>query len=295
MADKTQYEDGTEKEKYGIVGENFKNFNIADFKNLDFNAALEGGFMMPPMKVTSLGLKHLSSNTASTNRKTVSLQYTEVPAISQALASNKAVSVQPFLFGQFNGTMLLSPETDYWVSETLKPEVITVPERIIENHTVIREIVVEQSPPITITLPPSVNAAPQIIVNPNDEPPPPLPEEEIIVSPPNDPPPVIVSEPVPPEPVYTILPVDTPNLPIVFDFDPWWSIIPRNPFMFGGSFDGSTWFPAVLPQPIEVPPIIESSIPTALPPISLQQNEISNGGGGRDIEMDFLNWRYDLN
>lgn len=294
MADKTQYEDGTEKEKYGIVGENFKNFNIADFKNLDFNAALEGGFMMPPMKVTPLGLKQVSANTATTNRKTISLQYAEVPAITQGLATSKAVSVQPFLFGQFNGVLSLAPETDYWVSEELKPEVITVPERIIENHTVIREIVVEPSPPITITLLPSTNAAPQIILNPNDEPPPPIPEERVIVTPPNDPPPVIAADPVPPEPDVQVT-LDPPNVPIIFDFDPWWSIIPRNPFMFGGSFDGSSWFPAVLPEPIEIPPIIESSIPNALPPIPLQQSEISNGGGGRDIEMDFLNWRYDLN
>ena len=207
MADKTQYEDGTEKEKYGIVGENFTNFNIADFKNGDFNAALEGGFLLPPMNITPLGLKNVDNTgntaaTVTTNRKTLSLQYTETPAITQGLAANKSVSVQPFLFGQFNGTMSLSPETDYWVAEHLKPEIITVPERIIEHHTVIRETIIEPAPPVTITnIFPTTNVVTQIILNPNDTLPPLVNEDRVIVVPPNDPPPVIPPVPVPPEPV----------------------------------------------------------------------------------------------
>lgn len=200
LADKTQYEDGTEKEKYGIVGENFRNFNIADYKNSDFRAALEGGFLIPPMNVNPVGFKRLGLTTTQTGRKTVTLQYTETPAIVQGLASNKAVSVQPFLFGQFNGTLLLSPETDYWVSEQLKPEVITVPERIIEHHTVIREIVTEPTPPATIiNVVPSVNASSQVIDIPGSDPAPVSNSDVVVVTPPGPPPPVIPTQPVEPD------------------------------------------------------------------------------------------------
>ncbi len=462
LADKTQYEDGTDKEKYGIVGENFRNFNIADFKSPDFNAALENGFLIPPMNVNTVGFKRVTGGltNSQSNKKTVTLQYTETPAIIQGLAANKAVSVQPFLFGQFNGTLLLSPETDYWVSETLKPEVITVPERIIEHHTVIRETVIEPAPPVTIiNVSPVTNVITQIITVPGDDPPAAQTEEIIVVSPPAPPAPVIPTDPAPVEPTlppwqpetcpapwmmidvvgygkipagelkpgmyarthhehtmdygqyevthvesiqdveriqiefehtdfvcslnhkfykdgewvkaedlevgdmvglapneYEVLgisefddgevikisvaeahtyvcegilshnkqptldpepvidpvlpdvivpqvPPDPPNLPIQFDFDPWWSIIPRNPFMFGGSFDGNSWFPYVPVQPLEeTSATIESANPTVSQPIILGNefqggvsgfNDVQlSGGGGRG---DFNDFDYDRN
>ena len=429
MSDKTQYEDGTEKEKYGLVGENFKNFNIADYKNPDFNAALENGFLIPPVNINPVGFKRVGLSNSQTNKKTVSLQYTEAPAITQGLCANKAVSVQPFLFGQFNGIMTLTPETDYWVSEQLKPEVITVPERIVEHHTVIRELVKEATPPPTIVnVSQTTNAISQIVTIPGSDPPPATPDVVVVPSPPDPPAPVIPPVPVLPEPelppwqpvycpapwmmiemdkgvripagavqpgmyvkthhevtmdlgTYEVsnvklilnaerimikfnhvdfvcsvdhkfymdgewvaasdlqigdfvgaapnqyevldisdydpgevvkitvteahtyicegilshnkppdisieLPLDPPNLPIVFEFDPWWSIIPRSPIMFGG-FDGSNWFPTALPQPIESPPLIESPNPNVLPPIS------TGGGGGGRGDLDFGLYDYD--
>ncbi len=415
------------------------------------------------MNVSTVGFKRFAVDTTQTNRKTVTLQYTETPAIIQGLAANKAVSVQPFLFGQFNGTLLLSPETDYWVSETLKPEVITVPERIIENHTVIREIITEPSPPVTIiNVLPTINAATQIIETPGGDPPAPPSEEIVVVEPPAPPAPVIppspvlvqteydpwqetscpapwmmitlgngykipagelkpgmfvraahehtmdvgqyevthvesvqdeeriliefehvdfvcslthkffmngewveaenlevgdvvglapqeyevlgireyddgevmkitVNEahtyfcedilshnklptrdpqpfidPVLPDVVVPLVPPDPPNLEIKFEFDPWWGIIPRNMFGWGGSFDGSSWFPAVMPTITDIPPPIESPNPMLSEPIilgapiedvsaSLITTATRNGGGGRDIDMDFLNFKYDLN
>jgi hypothetical protein len=411
MSDKTQYEDGTEKEKYGMVGENFINFNIADYKNSDFNAALEGGFLIPPMNVNSVGFKRIAVSSARTNKKTVTLQYTESPAIVQGLAADKAVSVQPFLFGQFNGTLSITPETDYWVSETLKPEVITVPERIVEKQVVIREIVTESPSPSTLPIP-SSNANTQIIVNPGDNPPT-DPGSVIIVAPPAGPAPVIGADPVditPPDscpapwmmielmggisrPAGDIKPgmyvktnheltmdlgtymvthvesvQDCPriqiefehvdfvcslthkfymdgkwvnaedlevgdmvglaprqyevlgisefddgevikltveeahtyvcegllshnkpptnrergrDLPIYFEFDPWWSNIPRSPFAYGGSFDGTAWFPSVPVSPIEDIVIPESPNPTLSPPIILGNENLGASGGGR--------------
>jgi hypothetical protein len=464
LSDKTQYEDGTEKEKYGIVGENFRNFNIADYKNADFNAALEGGFLIPPMNVNAFGLKRLGLSSSKQNRKTVTLEYTETPAIVQGLAADKAVSVQPFLFGQFNGIVYLSPETDYWVSEQLKPEIITVPERIIEHHTVTREIVKEPAPPVTITnVYQTTNVINQIITTPGDNPPPPSNNEIVVVEPPAPPAPVIPTEPSLPEPPVTCpapwmmitlangykipagdlkpgmyvraahehtmdvgqyevthvesvqdeeriliefehvdfvcslthkffmngewveaenlevgdivglapqeyevlgireydagevmkitvneahtyfcedilshnkpprlldpgpivdpvidvivptVPPDPWNLPIVFEYDPWWSIVPKNMFGWGGQFDGTSWFPYAPPQILgDVATSLESSNPTLSEPIILgapiedvrssliinpsdAARGTSGGGGGRDIDLDFLNFRYDLN
>jgi hypothetical protein len=225
LGDKTSYEDGTEKEKYGIVGENFSNFNIADYKNPDFKVAIDNGFMVPAMRVSNYGFKNLSNVTTKVNKKTISLEYTEVPAIVQGVTSNKSVSIQPFLFGSFNGTLELTPETDYWINNNLKPEIISVPERIIEKHHVIREIVREPAPPVTIINNyPVTNVIHQIIVSPGEDPPPvppPAPPGQppvkVIVDPP--PPPIVIPpEPtppviVPPPPPPVLPPQDPPPIP----------------------------------------------------------------------------------
>jgi len=312
MADKTQYEDGTEKEKYGLVGENFKNFNIVDYKNPDFNVALEDGFMIPSMKVYSLGLKPFGINNASVNRKTVCLSYTEVPAITQSLASDKSVSVQPFLFGQFNGSISLTPETDMWVSETLKPEVITVPEKIIEINTVIREKVVEPSNPSTLK-PPTANAN-TVIITPNDP----------VLDPGEDGPP-IRTEPTPVIPDKPVI-IDFP----CFDFSYLNFNIPElgfgsfsgiglpgtggyygvastgttlpwtggngcigNLFSNGGLYGDSLWGPKIENPFVEsqVEPIFEPQNPTTTQPINLGGGlDLSGGGTGRDflgLDSDF--------
>jgi hypothetical protein len=78
--------------------------------------------------------------------------------------------------------------------------------------------------------------------------------------------------------------------PIIFDFDPWWSIIPRTPFGFGGSFDGTSWFPYVPVSPVDDSLNIESPNPSLSPPIILgnefAQMDTLSGGGGRG-ELDF--------
>jgi hypothetical protein len=113
-------------------------------------------------------------------------------------------------------------------------------------------------------------------------------------------------DPVLPDVVVPLVPPDPPNLEIRFEFDPWWGIIPRNMFGWGGSFDGSSWFPAVMTTITDIPPPIESPNPMLSEPIilgapiedvsaSLITTATRNGGGGRDIDMDFLNFRYDLN
>jgi hypothetical protein len=310
MADKTQYEDGTEKEKYGLVGENFQNFNIADYKSTDFNVALEGGFMIPAMKVYSLGLKPVGKENTTVNKKTVCLSYTEVPAITQSLASDKAVSVQPFLFGQFNGAITLTPETDVWVSETLKPEVITVPEKIVETVTVIREKVVEPPPPPTLP-PPRANADVVIAKDPGTDLPPATDDDTVVIVPDGPDRPIIPEDPVPPN---QVLP-DLPSFPeFILEYDPWFRISPLNfgvnftfgatgysagnLFSNGGLFDDSKWVPAVTEFTAAVEPdvVFESTNPTKTPQIVLAnggRGAESGGGGAGRLDSDSIDFNYD--
>jgi hypothetical protein len=300
MADKTAYEDGTEKEKYGIVGENFTNFNIANYKSQDFAVALENGFMIPVMKVTPLDFQDIINTNTTKNKKTVSLEYTETPAISQGLASNKGVGVQPFLFGQFNGSISLTPDTDYWASDELKPEVISVPERIVETQTVIRETVVERPTPVTLP-PPTSNAATVIITTPSSDPPANT-SARVVVTPPSDPPPVITpNDPPPTEPIFPTLPLEPA---ILFDWS--WANLGFDPFNlggiglfgYGGTFNGDNlWFPSVPIASTYTTPTIEAQNPFATPPIIAGGStgisgytESSIGGGGdfnRDFDMNY--------
>jgi hypothetical protein len=175
MYDETKYEDGTEKAKFGIIGEGFKNFNIADYQNPDFNVTMDDGEMMPYIINRPYGLKLVSATSVDTKHKTLSTTYTEEEMISQPVTSNKLISVQPFLFAQFIGDVNLSPDMDYWVSETLAPDVLRAPEidgrvREIFNAERIANQIEEGT--ATVTVPnPTTNAANQISTTAGGDPP----------------------------------------------------------------------------------------------------------------------------
>jgi len=176
MYDDTKYDDGkTEKEKFGIIGEGFKNFNIADYQDPDFNVTMEEGEMRPYIKNSSFGLNLVSGSNVNRRNKTLTLNYTEEEMVSQPVTSNKLISVQPFLFAQFVGDVRLNPDIDYWVSETLKPDVLRAPEidgrvREIFNAERIANQIAEPAPQVTVPVP-STNAANQIITTPATDPP----------------------------------------------------------------------------------------------------------------------------
>jgi hypothetical protein len=116
------YEDNaTEKEKYGIVADNFTGFNVADTLNADFKCSLEKGKLSAynnlkhiPLEVSTIG-----ANTKR-NSKTVSLDYTEEVIVQQTTATAN-VTVQPYLYGTFIGQLTLSPQSDSWFSESQAP------------------------------------------------------------------------------------------------------------------------------------------------------------------------------
>lgn len=192
LADSTKYEDGTDKAKYGIVGEGFGNFNIADYKDPDFSCSMEQGEMGPLISNIPFGLKLTSNTGIKINDRTATLNFTEEPMVVQAVTSNKLVSVQPFLFAQFIGDMVLSPEMDFWVSEIVKPDVLRAPEidtrvREIYNSERAAERVAEAT--VSPTVPtPSRDASGIITTTPGVDPPAANSALNIPLAPPSQPP-----------------------------------------------------------------------------------------------------------
>ncbi len=162
--DQTQYEDGTNKEKFGIVGENFRNFNIADFRNPDFTVSMVKDQMTPYQvnKVQELAfIRDGADANIASNERTITLAYSETPCISQNLTSNKTVSVQPYLFATFRGEVSLNPQMDPWISETLPPVVITGPQTVND----IQEIGLGQAITDRYTIPNTVETVPAPVSN----------------------------------------------------------------------------------------------------------------------------------
>lgn len=139
-------ESALQKEKYGILVDQFDGFNIADNRNQDLVCQLSFGELKPYKTTKELQLK-LTSATGSykINDKTYSVSFTETPVISQTTAT-KAVSVQPYLFGQFVGSIKMTPDSDYWMSSTLTPIVVSPPNDVITPSA---PPVVEPSVPVT--------------------------------------------------------------------------------------------------------------------------------------------------
>jgi len=141
------YQDSAlQKEKYGIIVDQFDGFNIADNKNQDLLCQLSFNELKPYKITKELPLKFVSATGAyKINEKTYSISFTETPIISQTTAT-KAISVQPYLFGQFIGSVKMTPDSDYWMSATLTPIVVSPPGDVVTPAT---PPVVEPSVPIT--------------------------------------------------------------------------------------------------------------------------------------------------
>ena len=257
LADSSKYEDGTDKAKFGIIGEGFKNFNIADYKDPDFNCSMEEGEMGPYVGHVPFNMRELSMSGLRKNDRTVTLEFTEEPMVVQPVTSNKLVSVQPFLFAQFIGDVKLSPEMDYWVSEELKPDVLRAPEidsriREIYNSERAAERVIE--PPVQVTVPtPTTNASSLISFAPGE--PPPGGNSAFTI-------PVVLP---PPPPLVPTIPFTPPS---------------RNKKKKRSIFDNiKLLFPVVnAPAPAPIPPTPSTPLPVYTAPVTATRT-LSGGGG----------------
>lgn len=118
------YEDNVfEKEKYGIIVDDFSNFAVADAKSSDLAINISKARLGPYRVEKPVKLNFVSSTNAKLNDKTASVSYSETSCVVQSSAT-KAITVQPYEFAQFHGSLKLYPESDYWYSTSLKPEVI---------------------------------------------------------------------------------------------------------------------------------------------------------------------------
>jgi hypothetical protein len=118
------YEDNVlEKEKYGIIADDFSDFSVVDTGSSDLASNLSKGKLTAYKLQIPVKLNLTSSTYAKINDRTVSLNYSETSCVVQETAT-KSISVQPYEFAQFFGNITLYPETDYWYSKTLLPEVI---------------------------------------------------------------------------------------------------------------------------------------------------------------------------
>jgi hypothetical protein len=129
------YEDRmTEKEKYGILVEQFDGFNIADNKNPDLVCHIAFNQLKPYKKVTPINLKLLSSSGAyNKDGEAYSLTFTEQEMVSQNTAT-KATTIEPYLFGTFNGEMACYPPMEPQTSQQYSGVVTSTD--TLDNQTV---------------------------------------------------------------------------------------------------------------------------------------------------------------
>jgi hypothetical protein len=125
------YEDNVlEKEKYGIITDDFTDFTVADGTSADLVCNISKAKLGPYRAQKPFKLDYQSvSGSISINDRTISLAYSEEACITQNTAT-KSITVQPYEFAQFYGSMKLYPETDYWYSTQLIPEILSASTQI---------------------------------------------------------------------------------------------------------------------------------------------------------------------
>lgn len=118
--DSTGYAD---KPILGTLVDEYNDLASAD-TSMDFSASVENGMLTCYKHITPFDLVPVDKNDATIRDKIVSLQYTEVSAVTQGFSTNNANStVQTAVIGKFEGFVTLTPETDYFYSSVHQPAV----------------------------------------------------------------------------------------------------------------------------------------------------------------------------
>lgn len=127
--------DGLDRTKYGIFVDGFTSHLLGNPNLRDYACAMNFSEGWLQNQSETVGIK-LRANTQSgewinctvTATKTL-LNYNEVPAISQTAAS-KFAPLAEFLYGGFEGNIIMIPEADIWYSTKADPDIILTDERI---------------------------------------------------------------------------------------------------------------------------------------------------------------------
>lgn len=118
------YEDNVfEKEKYGIVVDDFSDFSVADVYSPELLVNISKARLGPFRYQKAIDVKIEAASNVVRRDKVYSLAYTEQACVVQS-AATKGVSVQPYQFAEFQGTVRLTPESDYWYNTNLLPDII---------------------------------------------------------------------------------------------------------------------------------------------------------------------------
>ena len=122
--------------KNGILVDPFAGHSIGDVFNNDFNASIDfnNKHLRPPFK-SDLHRLAFDANTQNStlvnNGGILSLPFTSSPFLDQPLTGSllskntqKTISVNPFSFQNYIGTLDLDPPTDNWYDTNIRPQVV---------------------------------------------------------------------------------------------------------------------------------------------------------------------------
>ena len=117
--------DGLERTKYGILVDNFSTFGSGDIDNPDFSISIDKvfGAALPRQNIVERKLYVTSGSSIKTLGEKTLLSYTETELASQ-LTATKFVNVQPYLFADFIGSIVMDPPADNWIDTVQAPDVI---------------------------------------------------------------------------------------------------------------------------------------------------------------------------
>lgn len=117
--------DGLERTKYGVLADNFGTFASGDIDNIDFSVSIDkniGAILPRQITVERKLYPETLTNTKTLGEKTT-LDFTEIEAITQTTAT-KWINIQPYMFADFIGTIIMDPPADNWIDTVELPDVI---------------------------------------------------------------------------------------------------------------------------------------------------------------------------
>lgn len=139
---------GLNRTKYGIFVDSFEGHALAASDKLDYQCGMnfDKGYLSSMQAQMPFDVKantDLSSDVVISRDK-IMMTYDETSFVRQEVAT-KYVSVNDFVYGVFEGSIVTVPESDVWKSTTLVPTVIARPEPpkviVIEKTIVVKEVV----------------------------------------------------------------------------------------------------------------------------------------------------------
>jgi len=206
------YEDNaTQKEKYGMVVDNFSGFSVGDTTSPDFKCSIEKGVLKPYGKTTNINMIpydriYLKPNDPTHARKTMwTIPSEEIIINNQTAATKNTAVIPPVLAAKFDGWLTLVPSSDNYFSVIIPPVLI--------SPTPVLPLPVAGAPAAPPYVPPPPPPI-EVPVTPPAPPPPPPPLAQAPVEPVIPPPPPYVPPPFipPPPPVYVAPPpIDRPE------------------------------------------------------------------------------------